>query len=85
MTDKKEETKYLTMINYGAYEGWSIQGEYKTLEEAVKEGIVNSYGNKFMIVQKVNWKPTKDVLKANISDNEMKHYYPTKESRGGGE
>ena len=49
---------YILMMNHGTYEGWSIQGEYKTLEEAVKEGIANSYRSEFMIVQKVNWKPT---------------------------
>lgn len=48
--------RYITMINYGAYEGWSIHGEYETVEEAVKEGIANSYGSEFMIVQKVEWR-----------------------------
>lgn len=49
---------YIVMIDHGTYEGWTIQGEYKTLEEAVKKGIANSYCSEFMIVQKVNWKPT---------------------------
>ena len=49
---------YIVMVNYGACEGWSIQGEYATLDMAVKEGIANSYGSEFMIVQKVDWQAT---------------------------
>lgn len=48
--------KFLVFINYGS-DGWGIQGEYESLESAVKGAIENSYGSEFKVVKEVNWKP----------------------------
>ena len=56
----KESDGYFYMVNNGAYEGWSISEPIKTLDEAVKFGIQNSYGSEFKVIKEIEWtaKPT---------------------------
>lgn len=49
--------KYKIMFDYGGYEGYKLQdGEFDTVDEAIKHAVALSYSTPFIIVDIV-WKP----------------------------
>lgn len=49
--------KYRVLIDYHT-EGWRFHDEgegYDTIDAAVKEGIANSYGHPFLVIQVIDW------------------------------
>jgi hypothetical protein len=50
-----ENNKYRVLVDYGTENFAFLDGEYETVDEAVKAAIKNSY-TPFKIVQIINWK-----------------------------
>lgn len=49
--------KYRIAFDYGVYEGIKIQeGEFDTVDEAVKHAVGMNYGTPFIIIT-INWTP----------------------------